>query len=478
MKTTTEPRRLRTAILWSIAALAVAGTAIVLIVQHFRPVNGIATPLALGNIPVKNTPAKEGNENRTEAGGGSQDESLASLVAQLQQAPDDQELREKIVKLAAQAGSAPEIPEEARDHHARARKLFEAAETINDVGKAVDEYQAALLAAPWWPEANQDLGLALAAAQRPDEAIAALRLFLASQPGGSEAAAMEEEIHKIEAARNKRFSMPLEIATRCQFKLPALVRDYWLFIDGRLVSAPPHAGIDHEFTLIQLGPEQGCQFWDKEGMAAVVRRDGKIIHVRKGADIYTSQTFDVQPGDHTLSFLLLSQEGFPFAIASAQLELKMGQSRGFWFNMPANYVGSAAPRAIMPFVIFPDADWQAAFSQRQAIVKRRMQGFADDPVAQALSQAGVSARVAASEHSADHAAVWVNLPAENGGKRELDARLLAGLVKYLADKHGMDERDMTSAPDGSPADFKDSLAKLVPLIRAHNERIEALRQSP
>ena len=357
----------------------------------------------------------------------------------------------------------------AQEHYDRARKLFEAAETINDVGKAVDQYQAALLVAPWWPEANKDLGLALETAQRHHEALAALRLYLAAGSGGHDVRAIEEEIRKIEAKVNKAFSMPLGILTRCQFKVPALVPDYWLYLDGRLVSAPPHPGVSDKYNMVRLGPTQGCEFRDKEGVAAVVKVSGEIIFSRKGADVFTAQTFDVEPGTHKLEFLILNKEGFPFAISSAELELKTGDSKGFWFNMPADYACDFSPVAVIPFLVTQGTDWQEEFASRQGIVKKKINRFADDPVVQALNEAMLDLRLS----PADHPAVWVKLPRENGGKRELDARLVAALVQYLRKEYGVDEA-LATAPEGSPADFKDALARLLPLIRAHNQRIQTL----
>ncbi len=173
--------------------------------------------------------------------------------------------------------------------------------------------------------------------------------------------------------------------------------------------------------MLELGPDQGFEFRDKEGVAAVVKRDGQVFYVRKGADVYTAaQTFNVEPGSHKLEYLLLNKMGFPFAVASTDIEFKTGDSKGFWFNMPADYVGQTVPQAVAPFVNMPGGDWQQEFSQRQATVKRKIQGFADDPVAQALNQAILSARLT----PPDRPAVCVNLPAENGGKRELDSRLV------------------------------------------------------
>jgi hypothetical protein len=471
MEPTRQRKRLWIVVPWLIATLAVAGVGILLLVENHPPgrrSNGTERQ-DNGGGPLD---AALNGTQRQDNGGGSPDAALTQCVAELQKSPGDQALREKIVKLAAQANPAPEIPQEARERYAQARKLFEAAETINDVGKAVDQYQAALLVAPWWPQANKDLGLALETAQRHDEALAALGLYLlAAGPGGHDAGAIEDEIHKIEAKRNKAFSMPLGIATRCQFNVPNLVPDYWLYLDGRLVSAPPHSGISAKYNLVELGPTQGYEFWDKEGVAARVKVNGEIYSVRQGADVRSAEIFDVEPGAHHLEFLLLNKEGFPFAINSADLELKTGDSRGFWFNMPANYVCGLRPAAIAPFFAAQGTDWQEEFSNRQAIVKKKIKRFADDPLVQALDEALLNVRLSPS----DHPLVWVKLPSKNGGKRELDARLVAALVQYLTGQYGIEE-DLAAAPEGSPADLKDALARLLPLIRAHNRRIKTFEE--
>jgi hypothetical protein len=466
MEPTLKRKRLWIAVPWSIAVIAVAGAGILLWMQYHPPggrSEEISKQTAVTLQQDEETPKQD-------EGGSPANAALGQCMAELQASPDDQALREKIVKLAARASPAAEIPAAARDHYARARKLFAAAETINDVGKAIDQYQAALRIAPWWPEANKDLGLALETAQRHEEALTALGLYLAAEPSGRDARAVEDEIHKIETKRNKAFSMPLGIVTRCQFKVPALVPDYWLYLDGRLVSAPPHPDTGRKYNRVALAPSQGYEFWDGEGVAAIVKPNGEFAHVRKGAEIYSAQIVEVEPGTRHLGFLLLNKEGFPFAINAADLELKTGDSKGFWFQMPANYVGDRGPAVMAPVFAAQDVDWQEEFGKRQATVKKKIQGFADDPIVRAMNEAILNLRLAPS----DRAAVWVDLPAENGGKRELDARLVAALVQYLTDEYGVNEDDFATPPEGSPADYKDSLAKLLPLVRAHNERIKAL----
>ena len=161
-------------------------------------------------------------------------ETLNQYVADLQKNPNDNAMREKIIKLAQEMKPAPAIPEEARRHYVMALTLFKGAKKIEDYGESIDEFKSALLVAPWWAEANRDLGMALEAAKRYDDAISALKLYIASSLGEEKARAAQDEIYKIEAmkkltAREKAESAPQAVATQKQNTFDDLLRK----IDGR-----------------------------------------------------------------------------------------------------------------------------------------------------------------------------------------------------------------------------------------------------
>ena len=126
-------------------------------------------------------------------------QTLQQYVADLQKNPNDTALREKIIKLALEV--KPAVPEEARRHYVMAKTLFEAAKKPEDFGDSIAEFKAALLIAPWWPEANRNLGLALEAAQRFDEAITYVKLYMTTNPGEENTRAAQDEIYKIEAKK-------------------------------------------------------------------------------------------------------------------------------------------------------------------------------------------------------------------------------------------------------------------------------------
>jgi hypothetical protein len=79
----------------------------------------------------------------------SQREQLQQMVEQLQKTPNDNALRERIIKLAQTIKPAPALPEEALRYEGRARAAFQTARQESDYLDAAKEYRAALLQAPW-----------------------------------------------------------------------------------------------------------------------------------------------------------------------------------------------------------------------------------------------------------------------------------------------------------------------------------------
>jgi tetratricopeptide (TPR) repeat protein len=125
-------------------------------------------------------------------------------VAQLQQSPNDNDLREKIIKLVLTIKPAPAIPEDARKHFVIATTLAKDAKSASDFQSAVDEYQKALLVAPWWGKAYWDLAIALQGAEKYDDAKQAVHLFLDTNPKPDDARAAQDRLYVIEAKAKEK----------------------------------------------------------------------------------------------------------------------------------------------------------------------------------------------------------------------------------------------------------------------------------
>ncbi len=76
-------------------------------------------------------------------------EQLSQMVEQLQQSPNDNALREKIIKLAPTLKPSPALPDAAVSFEGRAQFAFRSAKSEDDFLAAAREYEKAVAAAPW-----------------------------------------------------------------------------------------------------------------------------------------------------------------------------------------------------------------------------------------------------------------------------------------------------------------------------------------
>jgi len=127
-------------------------------------------------------------------------EDLQQMVEQLQNTPNDNALREQIVKLAQELKPAPVIPTEAKRAFVMGGTYQQEAKSVEDYGLAVKAFQDAVAVAPWWGDAYYNLSVALESAKRYDEAKSAIMLYLLTEPKDAEQA--EERLYAIEAKKN------------------------------------------------------------------------------------------------------------------------------------------------------------------------------------------------------------------------------------------------------------------------------------
>lgn len=87
----------------------------------------------------------------------SPNEQLKQMVEQLQKAPNDNALRERIIKLALTLEPAPDLPDTAIVFEGRAQFAFKSAKSESDFLAAAREYEKAVAVAPWVPGYYSDL---------------------------------------------------------------------------------------------------------------------------------------------------------------------------------------------------------------------------------------------------------------------------------------------------------------------------------
>ena len=120
-----------------------------------------------------------------------------ALLAEFKTKPYEDELRKKLIAAAAALKPKPVVPKEAKRHFVMAVTFQKEAKSNADFMAAVNAYDEAITAAPWWPEAYYNSSVALEAAGRLRDAKTALEFYLLSKPKDAEAA--EQRLYALDA---------------------------------------------------------------------------------------------------------------------------------------------------------------------------------------------------------------------------------------------------------------------------------------
>jgi tetratricopeptide (TPR) repeat protein len=128
-------------------------------------------------------------------------ETLDQYISDLRKNPNNQELREKIIKFVHEMKPRPAIPKEAQKPLYKAAILIKEAKDNSGFEMAIRSYQEALSIAPWWPEAYYNLGKAQEAAGQYDAAARNLKLYLLTEPKTEDADQVEKFLYALEAKK-------------------------------------------------------------------------------------------------------------------------------------------------------------------------------------------------------------------------------------------------------------------------------------
>lgn len=126
---------------------------------------------------------------------------LKQYIAELQKNPNDNALREKIIKHVQTMELRPQVPQEAKRPFMKGVTFQKEATSVSDYELAISAYKEALLLAPWWPEAIYNMALAQEGAGKFDDAIQSLKLYLLTGPKDAEQA--ENRMYAMEAKKEK-----------------------------------------------------------------------------------------------------------------------------------------------------------------------------------------------------------------------------------------------------------------------------------
>ena len=129
---------------------------------------------------------------------------LQQSIAELQKSPDDQALREKIIKLALTLDPKPAVPPQVDELIGAATYAFKNAKSEADFADAAESYQKALLLAPWVADYYFNLGIAQEKSGKLDEAIGSFNFYLMATPEAKDAKEVRERIGGLKYALEKK----------------------------------------------------------------------------------------------------------------------------------------------------------------------------------------------------------------------------------------------------------------------------------
>ncbi len=130
-------------------------------------------------------------------------ETLNQYIADLQKNPNDNALREKIIKFVQEMKPAPKVPEEVATHEGAAEYAFKNAKTDADYADSAKEYEKALLVAPWLATDYFNCGVAYEKARKFDAAIRNFNFYLIAAPYGQDANDVRKRIGGLKYAIEK-----------------------------------------------------------------------------------------------------------------------------------------------------------------------------------------------------------------------------------------------------------------------------------
>jgi tetratricopeptide (TPR) repeat protein len=128
-------------------------------------------------------------------------EQLTQMVEQLQKVPNDNALRERIIKLGTEIKPAPAVPEEARRSFVEGVNIVKLAKDESAQKLAIGSFNEALKIAPWWGDAYYNLAVVQELIGQLNDAERTLKWFLLTNPGESDAREAQDRIYGLSAKR-------------------------------------------------------------------------------------------------------------------------------------------------------------------------------------------------------------------------------------------------------------------------------------
>jgi hypothetical protein len=256
--------------------------------------------------------------------------------------------------------------------------------------------------------------------------------------------------------------------------------DYWLYLDGHLVSAPPHNTPESRTNLLGIKNRNGWEFWGVEGL--VLRSIGdegwdrdyspydKGAAARDGWHLFQPVELPLRAGSHLIDLVVLQQGSdfkgsFPFVASSGwQKDIRKGKTTQLFLPVPNNFSNVISIPEAQAFRLCPGGPAPPDLGELQGLLKE----YSADPMVKALR------RVSATAHPKGRVVLY--LPPEQGGAREYDDTQIRHIADTIGYRHNFPKQSDVNECQQRFPQFSKSYARYGELLSAIDKEHETFRK--
>ncbi len=290
---------------------------------------------------------------------------------------------------------------------------------------------------------------------------------------------------------------PRSAAGKLKIWVPAgmIGDDYWIYLNGRLRSAPPR-GPDprnQNFITVPLGNvgsggnqvREGWEIWTAQGSVLRMRHEeydnrlNNYINSPAGDTLHFFRAVELSlpPEKYTVEILILSRgtgpggnysgSSFPFVITRKYVvDVRPGQMAQIYPGVPDAWSDVRAIPAVRAYRVCPGGPVAPDVEQLQSWAR----GYMDDPVLQTIRGAGASTR------ARRKGVVVLDLPPEQGGEREFDGGQVGHMLNAVLAQHELPNHSDVADCQKRYPQFSQSYAVYDKIISDIDKDIESVRK--
>lgn len=262
--------------------------------------------------------------------------------------------------------------------------------------------------------------------------------------------------------------------------------NYWIYVNGHIVSAPPHPPSDTGSAVVASKGKKGWEILNQNGLVLrEIHDDGwdrdfspydLDAESRDALHLFQPVELPLSAGKYNVDIAVLLpgpfyKSSFPFVISAGwEVDIEPGKPKQLYLSIPDAWENSsimpASPAAAQSNKACPG---KVPSAPNREEAKQKFRAYKNDPIAIAL-------RAADARLSQPKGAVLVDLPPKQGGPREFDGAQILAIVAAISEQYDLpSESDIQDCQRQYPQ-FSKSYAQYGDVVRLVNDELESFRK--